>query len=103
MPMADPRDAKRGKLPVGRAALAAQDIHRQWRAFADRADAFRVAEERPEQSARPGIGIGARVRASPQPAPRRPSPPRSEEHTSELPSLMRLSYARFCLPKKTTT
>src|SRR3546814_7732496 len=27
--------------------------------------------------------------------------PRSEEHTSELPSLMRLSYAVFCLKKKT--
>src|SRR3546814_8098464 len=28
---------------------------------------------------------------------------RSEEHTSELPSLMRNSYAVFCLKKKTTT
>src|SRR3546814_7854390 len=27
---------------------------------------------------------------------------RSEEHTSELQSLMRLSYAVFCLKKKTT-
>src|SRR3546814_4282804 len=27
--------------------------------------------------------------------------PRSEEHTSELPSLMRISYAVFCLKKKT--
>src|SRR3546814_1970066 len=26
--------------------------------------------------------------------------PRSEEHTSELPSLMRISYAVFCLKKK---
>src|SRR3546814_8669523 len=29
--------------------------------------------------------------------------PRSEEHTSELPSLMRISYAVFCLKKKKTT
>src|SRR3546814_6299969 len=29
--------------------------------------------------------------------------PRSEEHTSELQSLMRNSYAVFCLKKKTTT
>src|SRR3546814_8124245 len=29
--------------------------------------------------------------------------PRSEEHTSELQSLMRISYAGFCLKKKTTT
>src|SRR3546814_5350629 len=27
---------------------------------------------------------------------------RSEEHTSEIPSLMRISYADFCLKKKTT-
>src|SRR3546814_4181118 len=29
--------------------------------------------------------------------------PRSEEHTSELQSLMRISYAVFCLKKKKTT
>src|SRR3546814_6564463 len=31
-----------------------------------------------------------------------PAPTRSEEHTSELQSLMRISYAVFCLKKKTT-
>src|SRR3546814_2414112 len=31
-----------------------------------------------------------------------PRPLRSEEHTSELQSLMRISYAVFCLKKKTT-
>src|SRR3546814_3958048 len=30
-----------------------------------------------------------------------PRNPRSEEHTSELQSLMRISYAVFCLKKKT--
>src|SRR3546814_9780355 len=30
-------------------------------------------------------------------------PERSEEHTSELQSLMRISYAVFCLKKKITT
>src|SRR3546814_8967759 len=30
-------------------------------------------------------------------------PTRSEEHTSELQSLMRISYAVFCLKKKTKT
>src|SRR3546814_7847156 len=29
-----------------------------------------------------------------------PAPLRSEEHTSELQSLMRISYAAFCLKKK---
>src|SRR3546814_4986845 len=32
----------------------------------------------------------------------RKSPHRSEEHTSELQSLMRISYAVFCLKKKKT-
>src|SRR3546814_8208083 len=32
-----------------------------------------------------------------------PSKVRSEEHTSELQSLMRISYAVFCLKKKNTT
>src|SRR3546814_2674644 len=32
-----------------------------------------------------------------------PPPIRSEEHTSELQSLMRISYAVFCLKKKTKT
>src|SRR3546814_3413171 len=31
-----------------------------------------------------------------------PAPARSEEHTSELQSLMRISYAVFCLKKKKT-
>src|SRR3546814_10838375 len=33
---------------------------------------------------------------------RQPLEPRSEEHTSELQSLMRSSYAVFCLQQKTT-
>src|SRR3546814_5965044 len=36
----------------------------------------------------------------PEPPP--PKPPRSEEHTSELQSLMRISYDVFCLKKKNT-
>src|SRR3546814_5867886 len=36
-------------------------------------------------------------------APARHLVDRSEEHTSELQSLMRISYAVFCLKKKTTT
>src|SRR3546814_9171960 len=37
-------------------------------------------------------------RSAPEGGPRRPH--RSEEHTSELQSLMRISYAVFCLKKK---
>src|SRR3546814_3089482 len=58
---------------------------------------------------RAGCGSGrARPRSAPRrkaAAARRPAPgesgsPRSEEHTSELQSLMRISYAVFCLKKK---
>src|SRR3546814_1639634 len=35
--------------------------------------------------------------------PRAPGSARSEEHTSELQSLMRISYAVFCLKKKKKT
>src|SRR3546814_1634073 len=38
--------------------------------------------------------------AATAPAPRTISDQRSEEHTSELQSLMRISYAVFCLTKK---
>src|SRR3546814_4241926 len=48
--------------------------------------------------------IAARPAAeSPTDAPVCPKCGRSEEHTSELQSLMRISYAVFCLKKKNTT
>src|SRR3546814_5762111 len=40
-------------------------------------------------------------RRAPHTGHRRPLDGRSEEHTSELQSLMRISYAVFCLKKKT--
>src|SRR3546814_3484092 len=46
-----------------------------------------------------GVSISAQPaahRETPKPRPH----PRSEEHTSELQSLMRISYAVFCLKKK---
>src|SRR3546814_8904857 len=45
-------------------------------------------------AARPGGGGDARHGSGPR------QRPRSEEHTSELQSLMRTSYAVFCLKKK---
>src|SRR3546814_10887414 len=55
-----------------------------------------------------GIATGARhdnarVRPSVQPPCYRWIGSRSEEHTSELQSLMRISYAVFCLKKKKAT
>src|SRR3546814_8469047 len=45
-------------------------------------------------------GDGGAVRAA---ADRAPAVDRSEDHTSELQSLMRISYAVFCLTKKKRT
>src|SRR3546814_4246034 len=62
------------------------------------------------RQARPRAGFRPERRAVPPPAlfEQRKSlghyfffPSRSEEHTSELQSLMRISYAVFCLKKKT--
>src|SRR3546814_4916288 len=53
----------------------------------------------PDQSAPAGVDYKMWL----GPAPERPFNPnrfRSEEHTSELQSLMRISYAFFCLKKK---
>src|SRR3546814_5529937 len=54
---------------------------------------------------RPGDGPRPRSRACPSPSAdtrAHAAAPRSEEHTSELQSLMRISYAVFCLKKKKT-
>src|SRR3546814_5574089 len=47
-----------------------------------------------------GVGIGIDVVERPQVQDARGVDRRSEEHTSELQSLMRTSYAVFCLKKK---
>src|SRR3546814_1537260 len=47
-------------------------------------------------------GLGALALRIHEAALLRPTAPRSEEHTSELQSLMRISYAVFCLKKKNT-
>src|SRR3546814_4725857 len=61
-----------------------------WR-FADQLRNFFIA-----------FGLMWLVAMVPPPVLKRFAVPRSEEHTSELQSLMRLSYAVFCLNKKTT-
>src|SRR3546814_7296664 len=70
----------------GRRAVAARDAISARAATRSQGRAHRTA---------PGA---ARAAHSP---PERPAP-RSEEHTSELQSLMRISYAVFCLKKKKT-
>src|SRR3546814_10572975 len=49
------------------------------------------------------LRVGFHRRAIGDSARSRKSAPRSEEHTSELQSLMRISYAVFCLKKKMKT
>src|SRR3546814_1300411 len=66
---------------------------------------FRSRQHGRQHPARPGGGAEAARREVPvdRPRPDRylgPFRRRSEEHTSELQSLMRISYAVFCLKKK---
>src|SRR3546814_10362721 len=49
------------------------------------------------------VTIRHKANAAPPPKTTRPTRRRSEEHTSELQSLMRISYAVFCLKKKKQT
>src|SRR3546814_7998423 len=57
---------------------------------------------RHRQARRPSRRCAARRQHQPR-KPSRPPEIRSEEHTSELQSLMRISYAVFCLKKKKNT
>src|SRR3546814_13404009 len=52
---------------------------------------LRISEPRPRTGAAPAATTILKIRSSSG---------RSEEHTSELQSLMRISYAVFCLKKK---
>src|SRR3546814_8523009 len=64
--------------------------------------ARRSDRRRPRGTRRRALRIGHRHLDFGQPQPRRAlrAGRRSEEHTSELQSLMRISYAVFCLKKK---
>src|SRR3546814_4262321 len=70
--------------------------HRRVDRERDRADAHLLWLDDPFAADLPGGRDGALL-------DRVAVPGRSEEHTSELQSLMRISYAVFCLKKKTTT
>src|SRR3546814_2868906 len=62
-----------------------------------------LAADRLAVTLRPGARIGARRRDNVEmhvAVPEMAECHRSEEHTSELQSLMRISYAVFCLKKK---
>src|SRR3546814_4397613 len=82
-----------------RAALRAGERRRRRRRDDD---AVRLLEpaERAGGVLSGAAGDRAVQRSDPDGHHRRPAPGRSEEHTSELQSLMRISYAVFCLKKK---
>src|SRR3546814_13993146 len=96
-----------------------RDLHVLTHSFPTRRSSDLDLEDR-EDPEHQRVGLGARIHASNDPVGRgdgavqlrraalRPPHPervpvvaRSEEHTSELQSLMRISYAVFCLKKKT--
>src|SRR3546814_8914561 len=98
------RDARDDAQPTARSFARHRHRHR--------ADGRNLRADRaPDHRARPqprnvahraheaGATAGAR-RSAPGRLPRAAGRRRSEEHTSELQSLMRISYAVFCLKKK---
>src|SRR3546814_2611173 len=113
------RGPARGRLPAVVAESAVRFGHAV-RVFAllDRIATIVRRVEQFARQARGHRGFAAVTRGGDQPADRerlcafgtdfdrnligRTADARSEEHTSELQSLMRISYAVFCLKKKTT-
>src|SRR3546814_2028343 len=89
------RERGDGELPdaILRRRAAAEDDPRRPRARRMRAARRSTGREREPQ------GRNQRAAAR-QPPPTARTGGRSEEHTSELQSLMRISYAVFCLKKK---
>src|SRR3546814_10024619 len=81
-------------------AAADRSPREPWRALACRSPRNRAQDHRLLRDAHFLAGARGRKRRAPfAVVPSR----RSEEHTSELQSLMRISYAVFCLKKKTKT
>src|SRR3546814_6829856 len=80
-------------LDLRRIDILAAAQHHVLRAVNDEEETLRV-DPREVAGADPAVDEGLRRRLGLVPI-------RSEEHTSELQSLMRISYAVFCLKKKT--
>src|SRR3546814_6837120 len=99
-PRAAGRRSHRGGNGRGERLLQSRIRSRQW--------ASRFAHERGRAAAACAefgrVGTGRQQWRSGDPArARRAGERRSEEHTSELQSLMRISYAVFCMKKKKNT
>src|SRR3546814_10687446 len=106
------RSQVRRRPPAGHRRAEGQDHHHGQRRLGDRQGCGREgrwqhhgsgpAEERAAQGRKEGQGQ-EEVSHGINGGAKAPPVFRSEEHTSELQSLMRTSYAVFCLKKKTTT
>src|SRR3546814_10305373 len=83
------RDHHAGLLPHRRAQPRREEIRGQ------------ADPDRPAGRGSGRLSVLAQVTSSADYRPGDPVMTRSEEHTSELQSLMRISYAVFCLKKKT--
>src|SRR3546814_7378357 len=97
-----PRRAPPAGCRGGRCPSAAAPLRPAARSSVERRQSSGLEAVRKQDQ---GNGSGALFRqVNPTPLLAQRSPPleRSEEHTSELQSLMRISYAVFCLKKKKT-
>src|SRR3546814_8395936 len=95
---------RRGKGPEGRAQAAVGGGDGEWGSIKFPDLACRVCRRRygaspPRHAAAPAAAAGRRA-SVPHRGNRECRSDRSEEHTSELQSLMRISYAVFCLKNK---
>src|SRR3546814_3981803 len=87
----DAREFRRRMTDFGRIEPDAGDAVEPWQRFVERRFGLffaQMAEEAEDELRRDAVAFARVVE-------------RSEEHTSELQSLMRISYAVFCLQKKT--
>src|SRR3546814_4852311 len=89
------------KLSEGAALLV--EIVREAIPEPGRAKRARAISAAPDAIPASGPDLLARITATGIPVRRPLAHERSEEHTSELQSLMRISYAVFCLKNKKTT
>src|SRR3546814_9663105 len=100
----DSRRHRRGQADSGRPAGSADhDQPGQDRLVSGDAQPPDDAAELPPEPVRRGDGRPVQEHLRGQAGFRQFRPQRSEEHTSELQSLMRISYAVFCLKKTKTT
>src|SRR3546814_2617698 len=99
-----PRSTRTDTLfPTRRSSDLAADFHqkRAWRCEGRQADRPNDLHSPHSASYCPSVYHDQESQSRYQASESTPSrPPRSEEHTSELQSLMRISYAVFCLKKK---